>query len=170
MKRISMIIAATLTLALLVSTHSQTPQSSASGVTTAQAQTSQGTLLTPAMRQEYVGLVTLDSGEAAVRAWARKHKLEIVSLKGYNIQVINEEVPQALPDDVVFAQNCDPKECFKSSIEVVTNTKGQTIGYQHEDCRANKCKFVQINPGEKPPRYKRVCEGWICTPKEYRPK
>lgn len=161
MKRISMVIA--LALALLVSTYSQTPQSEAGSFATtqdqtkAQEQTKRGALLTPAMREEYTGLVKSDAGEAAVRAWARKHKLEIVSLKGYDILVIPEQGPQN--PTVQEAANCDAKKCpTADGTSSVFNTLNQHVGFQVIKCKATSCKWVKDING----RWQRFCGGWKC--------
>jgi hypothetical protein len=114
-------------------------------------------VLTPALRGEYKQLVKSKAGESAVRAWARKHKLEIVSLKGYNIQVIPEQPQVSEPE---AAQACDAKKCplSEGSVEVY-NRLGVYIGTQFIKCKAGSCKWVK-NPATG--RWQRVCGNWKC--------
>lgn len=127
---------------------------------TAQQQESRGSLLTPAMRKEYAELVKSNSGEAAVRAWARRHKLEIVSLKAYDIMVIPEQSPQDPPEQELFAGSCDPKKCDTASgISNVKNLKGQIVGFVVVKCTAGSCKWVKDANG----KWQRRCGDWSCN-------
>lgn len=157
MKRITMIFMATLTLALLVYTQSRT---TISPLMKAQAaQESRDTPVTPAMWKEYEQLLKAKSGEASVRSWARRHKLEIVSLKGYDFQVIPEQRPTADPGPQEISA-CDAKKCpTANAAYTVTNTLGQMVGYQYMKCAAGSCKWVKDSQG----RWNRICGNWKCT-------
>src|SRR3989442_9077185 len=112
MKRISLIILGGLALVLLVSAYGQTPtmqtnQNTQIQQTTQGQQTKRDSSFTPAMRSEYLQLMKSRAGEAAVRSWARKYKLEIVHLKEYDILVPQQ--PPTLPSNPKQASVCDPK-------------------------------------------------------------
>lgn len=155
MKRITMILIATLTLALLVYAQSRTTVQTTRIKQTAQP--ASGTVLTPAMRDEYKQLVKSNAGESGVRAWARKHKLEIVRLKGYDILVIPEQ-PQV--NQIAAAQACDAKKCpiAEGSIGVI-NRLGKVLGIQDISCQAGSCKWVR-NPTTG--NWMRQCGNWKC--------
>ncbi len=155
MKRITMILIATLTLALLVYAQSRPPVQTTESKQAAQR--ASGNVLTPAMRDEYKQLVKSKAGESALRDWARKHKLEIVSLKGYNIQVIPEQ-PQVSEPEAAHA--CDSKKCPKAGGTVdVYNRLGVYLGLQFVKCTAGSCTWVK-NPTTG--NWQRVCGNWKC--------
>jgi hypothetical protein len=155
MKRITMILIATLALALLVYAQSRTTVQTIGSKQAAQP--ASGNVLTPAMRDEYKQLVKSKAGESAVRAWAGKHKLEIVSLKGYDIKVIPEQ-PQV--NQLEAAQACDAKKCpiAEGSLEV-HNRLGVYLGTQFITCKAGSCTWVR---DPKTGRFKRICGNWRC--------
>ena len=138
MKRSHLFGVCSLVLMALLVANSQTPESRRRAFK-----------LTTAQQQEYAKLVESKSGEAAVRAWARKHKLEIVSLKGYSITVIPEQEPQ-YPTDQERATKCDPKSCqtFRGST-IVLDVAGTLVGQQEVICTARQCKFIWIEIGGK---------------------
>ena len=124
MKRITMILIATLVLALLVYAQSRTPVQAPE--TRQAARPASGKTLTPAMRDEYKQLRKSEAGESGVRAWARKHKLEIVSLKGYDILVIPEQAPVNEPPAV---SKCDARKCPVADLTYgVKNYGGKIVG------------------------------------------
>lgn len=157
MKRISLTILSGLVLVLLVSAYAQTPTQRISPSTQAQ-QTKIEAVLTPDMQREYAELVKSRSREADVRSWARRNKLEIVSLKGYDIVVIPEQPPHRTgPEEV---SNCNPKYCGSvSGVNPVTNTLGAIVGFQAMTCTARSCKFVW---NKQLKSYTRICGGWNC--------
>jgi hypothetical protein len=153
MKRISIVIA--MVLALLVSTYSQTPRSKAPGSSAPQLQKDQGDWFTPTMRKELMELVKSRSGEAAVRAWARRHKLEIVRLKGYDILVIPE---QAAVEKTGGA--CDATKCPTAyGSYPVHNTLGQAVGTQAITCQAKNCTWIW---NDEKKGWNRICGDWQC--------
>jgi hypothetical protein len=140
-----------LALALLVCAYSQTPQSRPRAFK-----------LTTAQQQEYAKLVESKSGKTAVEAWARKHKLEIVSLKGYSITVIPEQEPQ-YPTDPERAAACDPKLCpTAGGVATVVDAGGKLVGVQTKTCKASKCELVWVEIGGKRVQI-RKCSGWTCV-------
>jgi hypothetical protein len=156
MKRITMILIATLTLALLIYAQSLPPVPTTTSKQAAQP--TSGSVLTSALRNEYVQLRKSNAGEPAVRAWVKKHKLEIVSLKGYDIMVIPEQATQT--PTVQEANSCDPKKCPAASGSYgVFNTRNQYLGEQFFTCKANTCKWVKDSQG----RWNRICGGWKCN-------
>lgn len=155
MKRITMILIATLALALLVYAQSRTPVQTPESRQAARP--ASGKALTPAMRDGYMQLIKSGAGESGVRAWARKHKLEIVRLKGYDILVIPEQAPV---NESPFATKCDATKCQEASgTSWVNNTHGQIVGYQNLTCIAKSCKWVKdpLTGG-----YRRMCGDWKC--------
>ena len=158
MKRITIILLATLTFALLVYTQSRTTISPLMKAQAAQA--SRNTLVTPDMWKEYGQLLKSDSGEASVRSWARRNKLEIVSLKGYAFQVIPEQRPTADPGPQELSA-CDAKKCPTSSgAYPLHNTLGKLVGFQPVKCTASSCKWIYNNDLKS---YTRVCGNWKCV-------
>lgn len=110
--------------------------------------------LTTAQRQEYLQLVRSRSGETAIKAWARKHKLRIISLKDYDI-VIPE--PGFEPPEAAGA--CDASKCpVATGSYSITNTLGKITGWQAVRCTAKSCKWVKDSQG----RNQRICADWKC--------
>jgi hypothetical protein len=146
MKRRYLFGVCSLVLLGLVVVHSQTPQSR-----------SREFKLTAAQRQEYQQLVKSGSGKTAIEAWARKHKLRIVSLKDYDIVVIPE--PGFERPTVQEASNCDPKNCpAATGSTTIVNTLGKVLGIQNVKCKASTCKWVKDAQG----RNQRICGGRKC--------
>jgi hypothetical protein len=109
------------------------------------------------MRDEYKQLRKSEAGESGVRAWARKHKLEIVSLKGYDILVIPEQAPVNEPPAV---SKCDARKCPVADLTYgVKNYGGKIVGMQWQTCTAGSCKLVRdpVTGG-----WKRNCGDWKC--------
>jgi hypothetical protein len=122
------------------------------------AQDKGGNFFTPAIRNEYVGLVKANRGEAAVRAWASKHKLEIVSLKGYDIMVIPGQGIQS-PTTAEAAGSCDATKCpTAKGGYAVANTAGQGVGWRGITCTATSCYWTKDALG----RWNRICGDWKC--------
>ena len=144
MKRISLIILTVLALALLVLAQRQTSPSKTFKLTTAQ-------------QQEYVKLVKSNLGKSAVETWARRHKLQIVSLKNYDIIVIPEQGFQN--PTIQEASNCDATKCpVATGSYSITNTLGRITGYQAVRCTAKSCKWIKDSQG----RNQRICGDWKC--------
>lgn len=155
MKRISLIILGGLALVLLVSAYAQTPTQQTSVSTQAQ-QTKRDRVLTPDMQREYVQLIKSRSSEEDVQSWARKHKLQIVHLKEYDI-LVPEQPPRTNPEEVGA---CDYKQCPKAGGGYdVKNTNGKVVGYQPTTCTASSCNWVK-NPTTG--TWNRMCGGWKC--------
>jgi hypothetical protein len=152
MKRSHLFGVCSLVLMGLLVAHSQTPQSRPRAFK-----------LTTAQQQEYVKLVKSNSGKAAVRAWARKHKLEIISLKGYNITVIPEQEPQYPTDQELRAAACDPKTCpTLVGSSMVLDAGGTFLGVQQMNCTAKQCKLIWIEIGGKRVQVKH-CTDYKCA-------
>ena len=164
MKRISLIILATLALVLLVSAYGQTTTSQTNRNTQVQQadrgtptqQMKRDTLITPEMQREYVQLIKSRSGKAAVQAWARKHKLEVVSLKGYDILVPERPPTRDQPEEVGA---CDATKCpiAVGTVEL-KDRLGKYLGLQFLKCTAGGCTWVKDSNG----RYLRLCGKWKC--------
>jgi hypothetical protein len=162
MKRISLIILGGLALVLLVSAYAQTPTQRTTPSTQAQ-QTKIDAVLTPDMQKEYVQLTKSRAREADVRSWARRHKLEIVSLKGYDIVVIPEQPPhRGSPEE---ASNCDAKKCPKvTGAYGVANTLGALVGWQSTSCTAKSCTWRWDQYFKS---WTRICGDWKCENSDY---
>lgn len=157
MKRITMILLATLMFALLVYTQSRTTITPLMKAQAAQA--SRTDPVTPAMWKEYEQLLRSKSGEASVRSWATRNKLQIVSLKGYDVQVIPEQRPTTDPGPQEIGA-CDAKKCPTANAAYpVKNSLGQDVGYQYMTCTAGSCKWVKDSQG----RWNRICGNWKCS-------
>lgn len=107
------------------------------------AQTSGGEVLTSTMRDEYVRLAKAKAPESAVKDWAKKHKLEIISLKGFDIVVIRQQIA---PKGTRATDVLDPKQYPKGAgfIEMKTS-QGLATGLQSTFCPMKKC-FWRSDP------------------------
>ena len=154
MKRIT--IATTLTFALLFCAYAQKP---AKVVDPQRAESAPS--ISSVAWDEYTKIVRSKQGEAAIKAWARKHKLEIVSLKGYDIVVAAPD-RQEITDDLQRL-GCSVSTCPTASGYVVVMDKfnpKKEVGTQRLTCKATTCKF-EYNKDLK--RYIRRCGGYKCT-------
>lgn len=157
MKRITMIFLATMTFALLLYTQNRTTISPLMKAQAAQA--SRDAPVTTAMWKEYEQLLKSKSGEASVRSWARRNKLQIVSQKGYEVTVIPEQRPTTDPGPQELGA-CDARKCPTANAAYpVTNSLGQMVGYQYMKCTAGSCKWVKDSEG----RWNRICGNWKCS-------
>jgi hypothetical protein len=154
MKRITMILLATLSLAWLVYAQSQNSFKLVESALTTQT-ISKGAM-TSAAREDYVKLVKARASESAIKDWARKNKLVIASLKSYDIIVVPEQSPVT---DAVAAAAYDATKCpTADGLYPIKNTLGQTIGAQNLLCKASSCSWVKDEQG----RWNRICGGWKC--------
>ncbi len=147
MKRTSVVAVCALMLSALILALGQAPQRKKFSLTDAQ-------------QQEYVQLVRSNSGKTAIEAWAHKHKLQIVSLKGYDIVVIPEQppTPSSNPEEV---SACDVTKCgLVSGVANISNTKGVIVGFQAMTCKATRCHFVW---NDKLKSYTRICTDYRCA-------
>jgi len=112
--------------------------------------------LTTAQRQEYLQLIKSRSGETAIKTWARKNKLRIISLEDYDI-VIPE--PGFERPTIQEASSCDASKCpVATGSYSITNTLGKITGWQGVRCTAKSCKWIKDSQG----RNQRICADWKC--------
>jgi len=134
-----------LLMSALVVTYSQKPQTSLKEFK-----------LTTTQQREYLQLVKSKSGKTAMEAWARKHKLRIVSLKNYDV-VIPE--PGFERPTIQETSSCDATKCpVATGSYGITNTQGKITGWQAVNCTAKSCKWIKDSQG----RYQRICADWKC--------
>jgi hypothetical protein len=130
---------------ITLAAYSQTPQLRSREVT-----------LTTAQRQEYLQQVRSRSSKTAIAAWARKHKLRIISLKDYDIVIPDQGFEHPTIQE---ASNCDATKCpVATGSYGITNTLGKITGYQAVRCTAKSCKWIKDSQG----RNQRICGDWKC--------
>lgn len=149
MKRSHLLAACGSVLIGLAVTYSQTPESKLKPFK-----------LTTAQHQEYLQLVKSDSGKAAVEAWARRNKLQILSFKAYSIMVIPKtDLGDHTVPTVEEAAKCDPKNCpVATGTQAIVNSQGKILGAQTISCKAGSCKWIKDSQG----RWNRICGSWKC--------